>query len=49
MNICYQYGIKWRYEINHTKCGDITVDESKAQHFQSMNDCEWKLGDENEV
>ena len=42
LNVCvdmyHQYGIKWRYEFNHTKCGVVTFGESKALHFQSRNE-----------
>ena len=43
MDMCHQYSIKWRYECNHIKCGVVTFGESKALHFQSMNEQEWKL------
>ena len=46
MDMCHQYSIKWRYECSHTKCGVITFGESKALHFQSMNEREWKLGND---
>ena len=46
MDMCDQYSLKWRYEFNHTKCGVVTFGESKALHFQSMNEREWKLGDD---
>ena len=36
MSICYKYGIKWRYEFNHSKSGIVTFGESKPQHFESM-------------
>ena len=29
MNLCYAYGIKWRYEFKHLKCGIVTFGESK--------------------
>ena len=35
MSICYKYGIKWRYEFNHSKSGIVTFGESKSQHFES--------------
>ena len=44
MDMCHQYSIKWRYEFNHTKCGVVPFGGSKALHFQSMNEREWKLG-----
>ena len=31
MSICYNYGIKWRYEFNHSKSGIVTFGESKPQ------------------
>ena len=46
MDIYHQYSIKWRYEFNHTKSGAVTFGESKALHFQSMNEREWKLGND---
>ena len=45
MSICYKYGIKWRYEFNHSKSGIVTFGESKPQHFESMKNREWLLGD----
>ena len=45
MSISYKYGIKWRYEFNHSKCGIVTFGESKPQHFESMKNCVWLLGD----
>ena len=41
MSICYKYGIKWRYEFNHSKSGNVTFGESKPQHFESMKNCVW--------
>ena len=46
MDMCHQCSIKWRYEFNHTKCGVVTFDESKALHFQSISEREWKLGND---
>ena len=43
MDICHQYGIKWRYDFNHTKCGVVTFGEFKTLHFQSMKKREWEL------
>ena len=45
MDACYQCGIKRTYEFNQTKRGVATLGESKLQHFQSMNEWEWKLGE----
>ena len=45
MNICYKYSIKWRYEFNHSKSGIVTFGESKPQHFESMKNRVWLLGD----
>ena len=42
MSICYKYGIKWRYKF---KSGIVTFVESKPQHFESMKNCVWLLGD----
>ena len=44
MNICHKYGIKWRYEFNHTKSGVVTF-ETKPLHSKSMKEREWMLGD----
>ena len=43
--ICYKYGIRWRYEFNHSKSGIVTFGESKPQHFESMKNRVWLLGD----
>ena len=40
MDMCHQYGIKCRYEFNHTNCGVVTFGEFKARRFQSKN--EWE-------
>ena len=45
MSICYRYGIKWRYEFNHSKSGIVAFGESKSQHFESMKNRVWLLGD----
>ena len=45
MSICYEYGIKWRYEFNHSKSGIVTFGESKPQHFESMKNRVWLSGD----
>ena len=45
MSICYKYGIKWRYEFNHSKRGILTFGESKPQHFESMKNRVSLLGD----
>ena len=45
MSICYKYGIKWRYEVNHSKNGIVTFGESKPQHFESMKNRVWLLVD----
>ena len=46
MDMCHRYSIKWRHEFNHTKCGVVTFGESKALHVQSMNEREWKMGND---
>ena len=46
MDMCHQYSIYWRYEFNHNKCGVVTFGDSKALHFQSMNEQLWKLGND---
>ena len=45
ISICYKYGIKWRYELNHSKSGIVTFGESKSQHSESMKNRVWLLGD----
>ena len=45
MNICNRYGIKWRYDFNHSKSGVVTFGETKSQHFESLKNCEWLLSD----
>ena len=44
MDMCHQYSIKWRYELDHTKCGVVTFGESTTLHFQSVRERVWKLG-----
>ena len=46
MNICFDYGVRWRYEFNNSKSGIVTFGETKAQHFISMNKRGWVLGSE---
>ena len=46
MNICFDYGVRWRYEFNNSKGGIVTFDETKAQQFISMNKRSWVLGSE---
>ena len=46
MNICFDYGVQWRYEFNNSKSGIVTFGETKAQYFISMNKCSWVLGAE---
>ena len=45
MNICNCYGIKWRYDFNHSKGGIVTFGETKPQHSESLKNREWFLGD----
>ena len=45
MNICNRYGINWRYDFNHSKSGIIMFGETKLQHFESLKNREWFLGD----
>ena len=45
MSICYKYGIKRRHEFNHCKSGIVTSGESKPQHFGSIKNRVWLLGD----
>ena len=44
MNICNRYGIKWRYDFNHSKSGVVTFGETKPHHFVSLKNREWLLG-----
>ena len=45
MNICNRYGVNWRYDFNHSKSGIVTFGETKLQHFESLKNREWFLGD----
>ena len=45
INICNCYGINWRYNFNHSKSGVVTFGETKPQHFESLKNREWLLGD----
>ena len=45
MNICNRYGIKQRYDFNHSKSGVVTFGETKPHHFESKKNREWLLGD----
>ena len=45
MNICNRYGIKWRYDFNHSKSGVVTFGETKPHHSESLKNREWLLGD----
>ena len=36
MNIYHKYGIKWRYEGNHTKSGVVTSGETRLLHSKWM-------------
>ena len=38
MTICHKFGIKWRYEVNHTKSGVVTFGETKPLHSKSMKE-----------
>ena len=46
MNICFDYGVLWKYEFNDSKSGIVTFGETKSQHFISMNKRSWVLGSE---
>ena len=46
MNICDEYGLTWRYEFNHSESGIVTFGETKAVHCASMNEREWRLGND---
>ena len=43
--LCNRYGIKWRYDFNHSKSGIVMFGETKPQHFKSLKNREWLLGD----
>ena len=45
VNICNRHGIKWRYYFSHSKSGVVTFGETKPQHFESLKNREWFLGD----
>ena len=45
MNICNRFGIKWRYDFNHSKNGIVTFSETQPQLFESLKNREWFLGD----
>ena len=45
MNICNRYGINWRHDFSHSKSGIVTFGETKLQHFESLTNHEWFLGD----
>ena len=45
MNTCNRYGIKWRCDLNQSKSGVVTFDETKPHHFESLKNREWPLGD----
>ena len=45
VNICNRYGISWRYDSNHSNSGIVTFGETKLQHFASLKNREWFLGD----
>ena len=34
-NVCNRYGIKWRYDFNHSKSGVVTFGETRSHHFES--------------
>ena len=42
MNDCYDYSLKWRYEVNHPKSGTVTFGEAKRTHCTQMNERESK-------
>ena len=44
MNICFDYGVRWRYECNNSKSGVVTFAKRKSQHFISMNKRSWVIG-----
>ena len=46
MNICFDYGVRWRYEPNDSQSGIVPFGETKSQHFISMNKSKWVLGSE---
>ena len=44
MKICYQYGLKWRYECNNSKSGVVTFGDTKPIPSKLMHDRTWMLG-----
>ena len=40
-----KYGIKWRYEVNHTKSAVVTFGETKLLHSKSTKERDWMLAD----
>ena len=46
MNICFDYGVRWRYEFSNSKSGIVTFGETTSQHFIFMNKRSWVLGSE---
>ena len=44
LNICHQYSLKWRYDINPSKSNMIVFGETYKQGKLSV-ECEWKLCD----
>ena len=45
LNICNRYGINWGYDFNHSKSRIVTFGETKLQHFESLKNRKWFLGD----
>ena len=45
INICNRCGINWKYDFSHSKSGIVTFGETKLQHFVSLKNREWFLGD----
>ena len=44
MDNYYNYSLRWRYELSHTKSSVVTFCEDKRTHTSQMNEREWKLG-----
>ena len=44
MSIVFDFSIKWRYELNHTKSGVVVFGESKIQHTKNMMSRKFNLG-----
>ena len=46
MNLCYEYSIRWRYEVHNDKSSIVNFGETKRIHCQSSKQRNWVLGNE---